>query len=1068
LIILDDEVEIVNALCELLREEGFETTGFSSAPDALAALRALDYDILLTDLMMPEMDGIAVVTAALVIDPNLICVVMTGQGTVRAAVEAMKLGAYDFLLKPCSLSELLPMLARCLDKRRLQLENLQLRESMAIYELSQATSGVLDSAAILERLADAVCRQSAMEDIVIFLADDNHSELQVAISRGKLKLCGKMPATPLSREVEQWVFRQYEALAAGVTTTSAPLNIGGMNEEGTAVAFVPMLAGQRLVGILGLALPSPGRALTGGQLKGLSVLSHTAAAALENTRLYRKVSESEARYRALAEGSPDAIFIVDREGTFQYVNQGAAQAMGHYPSEMIGKRTSDFFPPEFNTTTLRNFEQVLATGKPLYLENRVQLGERSTWQSTWLMPLPDEDGCIRFAMGVSRDLTAQKDAEAALRSSEERFRQMAETIGEVFWMTDPATSQMLYISPAFETVWGRSCQSLYDAPQSFMEAIHPEDRSRVIATMGDKLRIGQFDMEYRVIQPDGSARWVWDQAFPVRDEAGSVYRVVGIAQDITERKASESELRNERNFVSAVLDTVGSMLMVMDFAGRIVRTNRAFETLFGYSADEVLGRNAVDLLIAPEEVAMAREVAASLRAGNFPIALRYTMLTKKGTRLLIAYTSTCLTGRDGQVEFVIGSGTDITESTRMEKALRTSRDELESRVTERTAELATTNGLLQSEIGERRLALNALRSALTEVEAAKAEAERANRAKSEFLSNMSHELRTPLNAILGFGQILESSAADPTTVECVGHILKGGRHLLGLINEILDIAKVEAGQLELSLEPVSLHDLVLETISMVRLLAQRRCIQLDFNAADIAGLKVAADRQRLKQVLLNLLSNAIKYNLEEGTVEVSCQDDPAGRIALSVRDTGPGISPENLLKLFTPFERLGAANTEIEGTGLGLVLSRRLMEAMDGTIKVESELGLGTIFTLILPKDSQLESISPEESGKFDQAEPSMVLDKCTVLCIEDNPSNLRLIEAIFKRRPQVNLVIATQGAIGIDLARELSPDIILLDLNLPDLHGREVLDRLLVSSTTRDIPVVILSADATAERTKT
>ncbi|HEX8465240.1 MAG TPA: ATP-binding protein, partial [Abditibacterium sp.] len=328
------------------------------------------------------------------------------------------------------------------------------------------------------------------------------------------------------------------------------------------------------------------------------------------------------------------------------------------------------------------------------------------------------------------------------------------------------------------------------------------------------------------------------------------------------------------------------------------------------------------------------------------------------------------------------------------------------------------------------------------------------------------ELRTPLNAILGFGQILEKQQVSPLAQESIGYILKGGRHLLDLINEVLDIARVESGHIELSLEPIALDDIVPEACALMKALAAERRIRLDVNLEELHHNYVLADRQRLKQVLINLLANAIKYNYEDGQVEVFCHQKPDGWISLTVRDSGPGISPADLLKLFTPFERLSASNTEVEGTGLGLVLSQRLVTAMGGTLNVESILGQGSTFTIDLPQ------IDPPKNQATSVPRSSLVMraeqkaeSSYSVLCIEDNPSNIRLMETIFEMRPEITLLIAIQGSTGLDLARQHEPNLILLDLNLPDIHGSEVLSRLQQSALTRDIPVVVVSADATPKQ---
>ena len=328
---------------------------------------------------------------------------------------------------------------------------------------------------------------------------------------------------------------------------------------------------------------------------------------------------------------------------------------------------------------------------------------------------------------------------------------------------------------------------------------------------------------------------------------------------------------------------------------------------------------------------------------------------------------------------------------------------------------------------------------------------------------MSHELRTPLNSIIGFAQLLELEAHDGDQGESVDQILKGGRHLLGLINEVLDIARIEAGMLAISLEPVGVAEVLHAAVDLIRPQAAARGI--DVLAASVPDeYHATADRQRLQQVLLNLLSNAVKYNREGGAVRVACEDGPAGRLRFTVSDTGSGIAPALMDRLFKPFERLGAEQTPIEGTGLGLALSQRLVEAMGGTLTAQSTVGEGTTFTVELERAD-----SPpvrDETALAGEARDGARADvRGTVLYIEDNLSNLRLIERIIARRPGVTLLSAMQGRRGLELAQDHHPNLIILDLHLPDLPGTEVLTRLLGNPKTKVIPVVILSADATPGR---
>ena len=340
----------------------------------------------------------------------------------------------------------------------------------------------------------------------------------------------------------------------------------------------------------------------------------------------------------------------------------------------------------------------------------------------------------------------------------------------------------------------------------------------------------------------------------------------------------------------------------------------------------------------------------------------------------------------------------------------------------------------------------------------------ADTAKNEFLSRMSHELRSPLTAIMGFGQLLSFSGLDPKSEERVSMILKASDHLLAIVHEVLDLSRVQEGTVSISPETVALQPLVDEAVGLMRPLAESLGVVMHPPELAPGVGYVFADNQRLKQVVINLLSNAIKYNRPTGEIRVSVVEAPEERVRVSVTDTGRGLSPESIAKLFVPFERLDAAAAGIEGTGLGLALSRTLVEAMGGTIGVESVLGAGSTFTVELDRGEQL-------AVRLLTGEPDPLLKlrsypgERRVLYIEDTVANVRVIEGVLELRPGVQLLSAMFGRLGVELAREHHPDLILLDLHLPDLPGDRVLAELQEDAETRDIPVIVLSADATRER---
>ncbi len=355
-------------------------------------------------------------------------------------------------------------------------------------------------------------------------------------------------------------------------------------------------------------------------------------------------------------------------------------------------------------------------------------------------------------------------------------------------------------------------------------------------------------------------------------------------------------------------------------------------------------------------------------------------------------------------------------------------------------------------------------TALTEERIRAAAAREASEAKSRFLSRTSHELRTPLNSILGFAQLLEMEPLSPKQQEYVRHILKAGRHLLELINEILEISRAEAGRLPLSPEPIQVQEAFQEALSLIAPLARKRGIEL-LPEPVAEDLYLWADRQRLHQILLNLLANAVKYNRPGGKVWLRAQMKGEGRVRIEVEDTGVGIDRERLNRIFEPFERM-EGEEEGEGTGLGLTLARRFVEAMEGKIGVESQPGRGSLFWFELPQ-AERPGPRPRQPGTPRPLEPDAPRTgrPVTVLYIEDNPANLRLMERLLERRPNTRLIAAVQGQMGLDLAREHRPDLILLDLHLPDLPGEEVLAQLKRDPRTQSIPVLVLSASASPRR---
>jgi PAS domain S-box-containing protein len=472
----------------------------------------------------------------------------------------------------------------------------------------------------------------------------------------------------------------------------------------------------------------------------------------------------------------------------------------------------------------------------------------------------------------------------------------------------------------------------------------------------------------------------------------------------------------------------------IDGDGLLRRVNQTECRMLGYTSAEMVGKP-VWQFVASDQQEQCREAIRRKVSGEEPLTpFERDFLRRDGGYLILEIYDSLIHNRAGQIVGIRSVLLDVTDRRLAEQ-------------------------LLANEVTERERLTLALRRS-------KEEAEKANRAKSEFLSRMSHELRTPLNAILGFAQLLEMSALDRDKREAVGQILKAGQHLLGLINEVLEISRIEAGRLSISPEAVLISSAVQEALDLLTPIAVRRNVVVRDETPKDRRRHVLADQQRLKQVLLNVVSNAIKYNCDAGTVTISAEEIDGNRLRIKVRDTGPGIKLDQQAKLFTPFERLGAEQTGVEGTGLGLALSKRLIEVMGGTIGVENNPDRGATFWIELPlvhdPVAQLQTAMVDVPAA---AAPAPHQRQRIVLYVEDNLSNITLIEHIIVHRPQVKLVAAMQGRLGLDLAREHRPDLILLDLHLPDISGEDVLQGLRQQPELKNTPVIVISADATRGR---
>ncbi len=785
------------------------------------------------------------------------------------------------------------------------------------------------------------------------------------------------------------------------------------------------------------------------------------------------LSDREEKLAVTLDSIGDAVIATDAEGRVTLLNPVAEQLTGWMQAQAVGLPVGEVFHIISQKTrapvTLPVIE-TLAQGTIQGLANHTVLIARDGRESDIAdscAPIRDRNGQVVGAVLVFRDVSDDyalqhvlEVQQVELEMQNEELRQSREAL---------ETSRLRYFD-LYDLAPVGYCTLSEEAASSglILEAnltaasllgvargkLVKQAFSRFISRAGaDTFHLLRKQLsetgaaapcELQMLRNDGTPFWVRLEATAAQDNGGSVTRIV--ISDIGARKRVEEELYKAGALQRAIFNSANFSSIATDASGVIQIFNVGAERMLGFAAIDVMNKiTPADISDPQEVIERAQTLSAELET---PIAPGFEALVFKASRGIEDIYELTYIRKDGSRLPALVSVT----------ALRDARNAIIGYL------LIGTDNTARKRIETERARLDqALQDQNVELEKAKIVAEKANLAKSEFLSSMSHELRTPLGAILGFAQLLESGTPLPTPAQnkSIGQILKAGWYLLELINEILDLAQIESGKLSLSMEPVALSEVMFECEAMIEPQAKKRGIDLTFERF-ARPCFVQADRTRVKQVLINLLSNAIKYNKEDGSVSVTASRIDQDLLRISVRDSGAGLSPQQLTQLFKPFNRLGQEENDTEGTGIGLVVSKRLIEWMGGKIGVASTVGEGSVFWIelqLIPEPQVLAA-----AAETPLPDPLLAADAAalrTLLYVEDNPANLMLIEDLIARRPDIHLLSAADGYQGIKIARDALPDVILMDINLPGISGLQALKILAQDPATAHIPVIALSANA-------
>ena len=1190
LLIVDDSPEDRELYRQyLLRDRQYSYTILEATlgVQALELWQRHQPDAVLLNYRLPDLDGLEFLAQLQLRAPQpcLPVIVVTAEGNEAIALQAIKAGAQNYLVKEQITPEGLQIAVNgAIETVRLhtQLQQRIERERVVSY-ITQKIHQSLNLDEILQTIVTQV-REFLHTDRVLvfrFKPDGNGTVVAESVGAEWRSLLSSTIYDPCLAEnylgwnrqeissVPAFIENYIQRYSQDVTAIfDIPCHLELLAHQVKANLVVPIIYGDYFWGLLIVHKYAISRRWQPLEIDLVREVASQVAIAIRQTELYEQVQNGLTDRRRVetqlwsSEEQLRLALLASRMGTWNWNIQAGKISWSDNLEALFGLQPGEFdgslemFVARFHLDdcdrVLADVARAVATGEDYDIEFRVVYPNgKIRWTLSQGKVFYDQQGQPMQMAGIDIDITERKRSAEALRESGERFRQLAENIDAVFWITEVSENRVSYASPAYERLWGLNPEELYQGQQAWVDRIHPEDRESTDRAFHEKAVAGKFDREYRIILPDGSIRWVHDRCFPLRDETGEIYRFAGIAEDISERKQVEQSLRDSEERLQMALEGSGGGLWDWNIVTNEDYLSSRWLEMLGYEQGELPGNfSSWELLIHPDDKVWVMErLNAHLQDDSVSYKFEYRMLTKSGEWKWIAnHGKVVLRDQQGNALRMAGIHHDITDRKQAEEALRQSEERYRClaelipqlvwtanaegalidvnqrwlEFTGLTPEQAYTTGWkevvhpediiimaqqwneavqqgtsyqaegrmrradgvyrwhLHQAIGQKdkqgqivkwfgsatdieaQKQLEAERDRLFQLEqTARAEAERANRIKDEFLAILSHELRSPLNPILGWTKLLQTRKFNETrTAEALATIERNAKLQTQLIDDLLDVAKILRGKLSIDAAPVNLASVIESAIDTVSTAAVAKSIVLHPVLPNIG--QVSGDSNRLQQIVWNLLSNAIKFTPKGGRVEIRLkQADDQAQIIVS--DTGKGITPDFLPYIFESFRQEDVSITrKYGGLGLGLAIVRQLVEAHGGTIAADSPgVDLGATFTVQLP----LLNVQPEIKQIDELSQQALELTGIRVLTVDDDADARELLTVLLAEYGAQVLTVSSAAEVLANL-ESFQPDVLISDIGMPEVDGYSLIQqiRTLTPEKGGNIPAIALTAYARVE----